>query len=750
MQQLSLLIFIIISCFTFGQESSLNRFMLELKNSDYRLLEEKDSSEFHLLHYSMVKPDNGIQLHAHLYLIDSTVEFVSLEMYSHNEQKNFVSKLKSAGFKTLNADVNGNFITTVYDNNQFLANQDYEVIDDPLGKGQIPHYRYRIYRKYGKFDELNGEKTVTLSDNGTNYIGIRENYKNGVLSGERTLYYSNGTIKRKENYQAGRLNGLVSDFDTVGRLIHSSVHSYHWKYGMEKWYDGQGNLIRSLQWQRDVPVGSDRYNIAGRKFTGPTYKNGKMEGLATVPVNMKWNRKYDETNVAIPEEVNWEYSANGNWYFAFETVQFVQGLKTGKAIGISAYSNDTTYIAYYKNGLLDSIFSGYQNADFGYGYKNEPRFTTTFEKGLENGKRTFYVMSGPNKGEISAFETYRNGKLDGESIRYFRKEQDQMIFPTDPSENPSADHPIMYEFGEWIESYYLITFKDGVMDGPFQFQQDSLNYHKGNYKNGRLDGFDETSTVNWSNWIKTTGQYENGLKTGEWITNSVYDSVMIRQNYEKNLKHGTYMKSVNGLWVEQREYSHDTVFELNLFNKELDAISYQMLPKEKTDSVFIKARVSGENSGSTCFYALGTENYAGKDTILATIVYEIQKNPDMDKHLNGVFVSYNFERNKSGYYRNGKQDGLVTIQHHSSCVTEEITYENDSIIGYNYLTCENAKGPYTGTFISAENGEQISVKNGLRHGWCIQYDHDKNEIKRTKYKEGVAKKTIANTKVLAK
>src|SRR6218665_2678356 len=262
-------LFFLVGTMVYGQVSSLESYLAwfnhgdtqtikdNFKESDFHLINDKDSNDIHILKYVLLLPD--IKPSFTFLIGDSSLLQLTIENYNQNVHKSIISHIKSNKFKNINADVNGDFITTVYDNGQFIFCQDYQVIDNPSGKGQIPYYRYRMYRKYGPFDELNGEKTVTFSQDGLAYVGIRENYKNGVLSGERTFYYPNGTIKRKENYQAGRLNGLVSDFDPEGRLTHSVTHSYHWKYGMEKWYDGQGKLVKTLQWQRDVPIGSEKY-----------------------------------------------------------------------------------------------------------------------------------------------------------------------------------------------------------------------------------------------------------------------------------------------------------------------------------------------------------------------------------------------------------------------------------------------------------------------------------------------------------
>lgn len=721
------------NCLQWFEKADKASVKASFQGEDFKLLEEKDSLDLKLMHYSAVKTTYGVQPHAYIFFNDSAVEYLSFEIYNQNEYKNLISQLKAQGFKSLGADVNGNYITTVYDNDRFLLCQDYEAVENPIGKGEIPHYGYRIYRKYGKFDELNGEKVVMVTVNGIDfensksYIGIRENYKNGILSGERTFYYPNGTVKRKENYQAGRLNGLVSDYNEEGKLTHSVTHSYHWKYGMEKWYDGEGKVVKTLQWQRDVPVGTEKYVINGKTIQGISYKNGLKQGSATIPVGINWVDGFGVDRFAIPIDLDWEQAWAVTKIKALETVTFANNIKTGKAVGISPFSSDTLYICYYKNGVIDSVFTAYQLTSFEISDENIPIAQTTFANGLENGTRTFWIRSGQYKDSVSYEENYINGKLNGPSTQFYSR-----------SVNTKLD---------WFPYYVRVNFVNGILSGPYSQYEDSNNYEYGTYLNGKLDGKIEYSERTEQHWIKTTGHYEKGLKNGEWTTNSVPDSILITEQYERNEKVGTWMKKLNGLKVEERRYFMNQIRSLTYFQKNNPAAQYNLI--KKGDTLFVKTEVWNGDSLSNFEYVFSVNDFPDTDTTLITIATAIQKNQGMQKYLNGKFYDETHDYMMSGNYRTGKLNNLIRITQYEPCITHELVYKNDTLISARYLDCSNDK-PYSGKFISIVDGEQISVKNGLRHGWCIQYDHYKNEIKRTKYKEGVAKKTIASTKVLAK
>ncbi len=731
------LIFCLLVCrVSFGQDLSLNTFLpwfekaekqsiiTVFQHSDYRLTEEKDSLGFRLIRYTFSKQTTALQPTLTFLIGDSTVEYLSIENSDQTVQRAITVQLKANRFRTLNADVNGNFITTVYDNDRVLVNQDYQAVDNPSGKGQIPSYGYRIYRKYGKFDTMNGEKLVMLSENGTSYLGIRENYKNGVLSGERIFYYPDGKIKRKENYQAGRLNGLVSDYDRQGQLVHSSTHSYHWKYGMEKWYDHQGKVVKTLQWQRDVPVGLEKQTFNGTVVGSIQYVKGVKQGPAKVPV-------YFDSYI----QARYPLDTLNDEPFGIESVNFEHGLRTGKAVCMYFGSGDTMYTCYYKEGKLDSTYTRYG--------QNTAYFTTNYTNGLENGSRVFRIPSGPLKDTVYRIEPYKNGNLHGEMTQYYRKEEDQIFVDPDPGfhlEGSSSGYP-KHVPGQWIPDYYMETYKDGVRNGPFIFWRDSGSYNKGTYVDGKLDGLNEAGMVFGKTWIKVSRHYDKGNRTGEWITENVYDSIVELETYDQNRKHGVYRKRVKGFTSEERVFNHDTLTFI-LYNEENGDFRYYETEEQNKEFIQLKCKSRIGDTISIYRYIIGIKDYSRKDTVLATVAHEIRKKPEIALvHLVDVEVTTpQFE--KSGGYSNGKPDGIIFIKHKSANVLEQVVYENDSIVSYKYTRVDGL--PYSGTFISATTGESISVKDGLRHGWSTWKNESGTEFFRMKYVKGSLRKGEAS------
>ncbi|MNJ91938.1 hypothetical protein D3C87_95930 [compost metagenome] len=735
MRQLLPILFVFYGLLSFGQNSLLNsavswfsksdRTTLDayLTNCGYRFMREKDSLDLHFMEYSVVKTENGTQPAVTFLLSDTSLEFISIDTYGIQGQQAVVPVLKSGRFKSIGTDINGNFITTTYDNGLFLIQEDYEAIGNPLGKGEIAYFRYRIFRKYGKFDTMNGEKNQ-LSEHGEKTLG---SYKNGLLDGQRTIYFPNGTIKRTENYREGRLNGIASDYDTSGKLIHSSTHSYHWKYGMEKWYSREGKLVKSVQWQRDLPVGAEKQTFNGKVVGNIPYVKGLKHGLAKVPV-------YFDQEI----QANYPLDTLNDEPLGIETVAYENGIKSGKAVCIDFNSPDTLYVAHYKNGKPDSTYSRYGQGGILY--------TTFFSDGLENGTRIYRIPSGELKDTVYRIEHYANGKRDGSVVQYYRREQDQLLTDPDPGFHlpGSATSYPKYIPGKWIPYFYTETYKNGETNGPYSIQEDSLNYTKGTYLSGRLHGPYESSMLVDKKRVKIAGNYDKGLRTGEWTTESISDSIVLTQQFENNRKHGRFRKSVRGFISEQRIYEADTLREITFLEKNTDDKWYGMEFLKNRDSVRVFTSKYEHNTGIANFiYVLAAGNYPATNTLLITLVEELQKNPDISQYLEGGFSIKTADYALYGDYKNGKRHGVAAIHHYAGSVHEKRTYQNGVILHSTYTLFDNS-APYSGTFKTVESNEQISVKNGLRHGWCIEYDESGKEIRRTKYAKGVLKKVIEN------
>lgn len=708
------ILILFISSFAFGQSNMLNtaiswfgktdRTTIDnyLKNYSYQFIGERDSLDLHLFTYSLVKTENGTQPFIHVLLGDTALQFISIDTYGSQGQQTVISGLKSGRFKSIGTDINGNFITTTYDNGTFLIHEDYEAVPNPLGKGEIAYFRYRIFRKYGKFDSMNGEKSQ-LSEKGDKILG---NYKNGVLDGQRTIYFPDGTIKRTENYRAGRLNGIASDYNQQGKLVHSSTHSYHWKYGVEKWYNQEGKLVKSLQWQRDIPIGTEKQTFNGTIVGSVSYVKGVKQGLAKIPIY------YDQFI-----EANYLSDTLNEPPLAIETVNYTGGLKSGKAVCTYFNTSDTMYVGYYKAGQLDSIFSKYS--------QGRNLYTTYFTSGLENGSRVFRIPSGALKDSIYRVENYKAGKRHGLTNDYYQKEA-----------------------GTWKKVYREQNYLDGIRNGRFVYQ-DPENKGIEFYVDGKLHGRQEYHVIKDGKQTNITKDYENGLRTGEWKTENVTDNILIIENYKNNEKDGEQFKTVRNKLTERFIYRKGVLVDIRLTSENGSFYSFDMNESDSGDSVIVGySKKAGDTTTLRC-YSFSRTDFPWRDTSLLQMAHKIQTAPGENIAANGLYSITTPRFHAVILFKNRKMDGEQVILHRKDGieVKELLLYKNGTLEGANYKEYKDAKeiGPYNGVFFSDYSHEKIAVKDGLRHGWSVEYTISGQEIRRMKYKNGVLKKVFEKT-----
>ena len=79
-------------------------------------------------------------------------------------------------------------------------------------------------------------------------------YKDGLLEGERILYYKTGLIKSRENYVGGKKNGITYSYYNNGQIMLKSDYLDGKKNGELLFYDKSGKVKNRV-----------------------TYKNGKKE-----------------------------------------------------------------------------------------------------------------------------------------------------------------------------------------------------------------------------------------------------------------------------------------------------------------------------------------------------------------------------------------------------------------------------------------------------------------------------------------
>jgi antitoxin component YwqK of YwqJK toxin-antitoxin module len=126
--------------------------------------------------------------------------------------------------------------------------------------------------------------------NGRRYIGewvfyhkksttkmIVENYNaNGLLEGERFVYYENGAIAEQANYKGGKLNGEAKWFLENNKVIRTANYVEDELHGKTITYNAEGDMISEGNFIKDQKKGIWKYYNAGNITKEIDHTNNKV------------------------------------------------------------------------------------------------------------------------------------------------------------------------------------------------------------------------------------------------------------------------------------------------------------------------------------------------------------------------------------------------------------------------------------------------------------------------------------------
>lgn len=115
-----------------------------------------------------------------------------------------------------------------------------------------------------KFLASNGRIISEGKMNGKIYIGTWKYYQKnsdqlltveyyndeGLLNGERFVYYPNGQVAEKKSYINGKLNGVSMWYSVKGVVLKSFIYENDELHGEAKFYNPKGELVTQGQYKR--------------------------------------------------------------------------------------------------------------------------------------------------------------------------------------------------------------------------------------------------------------------------------------------------------------------------------------------------------------------------------------------------------------------------------------------------------------------------------------------------------------------
>lgn len=96
-------------------------------------------------------------------------------------------------------------------------------------------------------------------------IMTKENYKAGKLNGLKEVFYKDNTLAETSNYIEGLIEGVYKKFGENSKLLEESNYKKGEMHGPAIFYDGTGNLILKGQYKKGKRIG-----------IWETYENGKL------------------------------------------------------------------------------------------------------------------------------------------------------------------------------------------------------------------------------------------------------------------------------------------------------------------------------------------------------------------------------------------------------------------------------------------------------------------------------------------
>ena len=114
-----------------------------------------------------------------------------------------------------------------------------------------------------------GEKRVgkwTYYHLNSEKLMMTENYENGVLQGEKVIYFENGTPTESSFYQNGELHGEQKIFSEKGVLLKLFTYRNGELHGPSRVYNGKGELLIEGEYRNDKHFGIWKY-----------YENGNLK-----------------------------------------------------------------------------------------------------------------------------------------------------------------------------------------------------------------------------------------------------------------------------------------------------------------------------------------------------------------------------------------------------------------------------------------------------------------------------------------
>jgi antitoxin component YwqK of YwqJK toxin-antitoxin module len=339
---------------------------------------------------------------------------------------------------------------------------------------------------------------------------VQENYSNDVKQGiAKVFHYPSRKLKKKMNYENGKIEGKVFEYNKEGRII--SIFEY------KKGYLVSRERINRYNTQNKKTGLWKEFDEEGNLKTETMYMNGKKNGF---------HKTYDKTGklISIEKYINdelqkdvaelKEYELRKDYYPSGK-IKIIGSYYDGKADGIRReYSEEGKIIRSYifDNGNL-----------IGEGIVDE--------RGLKQGQWTEYYSSG----EKLAEGEYKDSKKIKEWKYYHKNGKLEQIGNYDNKGRANGNWKWYYDTGSILkEENYLHGKEEG---SSIEYAENGKIIAKGEYLDGLKEGFWFTDIGDH----REEGKYFDGERHEEWKHYYTQDSLIFVGSYINGVKEGKHI-----------------------------------------------------------------------------------------------------------------------------------------------------------------------------------------------------------------
>lgn len=369
---------------------------------------------------------------------------------------------------------------------------------------------------------------------------VEGQYKNGLMDGTWTWYYSNGMVESMSEYKEGTRDGQTKEYSPRGVLLEETQYKQGDKDGLERVYYKDGTLLRQGYYVADNGVGRwEYYHENGQLSEQSFFKEDTRDGPITLYAaigGIKRKELYEQgyartktyyDRTALPHQRIVLPAGNGDIALNYASGK----LRSYTAIRCDREQGEV--VAYFQTGdtasVTNYVFGKKEGRYVQYNIKKQITISAFYKENELHGDYVSFYRDGKPE-EVGKYDLGKktgiwkryhfNGKLamevnygaDGERAGW-QKEFDllgELIYEK------------LYEKGNPTAVRYLLP--NGNYATAISLKQDSVSYTT-YFKNGK---------------VSARESYYYGAFDGERLFNNSDGSLLDRYEYLQGEKHGAF------------------------------------------------------------------------------------------------------------------------------------------------------------------------------------------------------------------